>query len=231
MDNYYDKTFTRCDRYMQTLRWKPFTKAGSGSQSKKKPKTKVVSTFVKDVINSVMKYKLLTRLLISVYPGRTLPSVIRFAASDSLRRDNHCSTALVIALCARYLPTIWFPELSSFYGADRACIKPIARRDVIIIVTMKSQHGSSSTPSSAVIERQLERTCDQLHVLHSRIEMLRVRQKRFASRGYVYSLQMELQVVEAVYAVYYKYGAMKAGQLMELDQSRDTQDGDLCDNV
>ena len=94
---------------------------------------------------------------------------------------------------------------------------------------MKSQLGS--TRSWAVIERQLERTCDQLHVLHSRIEMLRVRQKRFASRGCVYSLQIELQVVEAVYAVYYKYGAMKAGQLMELDQSGDAQDGESCDTV
>ena len=48
---------------------------------------------------------------------RALPGVTRFAASDSLKRDNHCSWALVITLCAHYLPTIWFPELSLFSGA------------------------------------------------------------------------------------------------------------------
>lgn len=103
-----------------------------------------------------------------------------------------------------------------------------AWRDGIIIVIMKSRCGSAR-PWSA-IEKQLDRTCDQLKVLHHRIEKLRVRQQRYTKHGscaFVHCLQLELQVVERVYAMYYKYGEMKAVQLMELDRGSDQQ-GDRC---
>ena len=106
------------------------------------------------------------------------------------------------------------------------------QRDGLIIVTMKSQCGS--TRPWSVVERQLDRTCDQLQALHHRIDKLRTRQRRFSKRGsssYIRSLQMELQVVEGVYAAYYKFGEMKAGQLMELDRRSDPQDDQLCEHT
>ena len=107
-----------------------------------------------------------------------------------------------------------------------------ARMDMVTIFVMKSACRSGQLWS--VVERQLNRTCDQLQVLHCRIETLRIRQQRYAKKGSCNSshcLQMELQVTEGVYAVYYKYGEMKAGQLMELDRGVDRQDDRTCERV
>lgn len=108
-----------------------------------------------------------------------------------------------------------------------------APMDMVIIFVMKSACRSGQLWS--VVEKQLNRTCDQLQVLHCRIETLRIRQQRYANNGSCNSsshcLQMELQVVEGVYAVYYKYGEMKAGQLMELDRGIDRQDDRTCGRV
>ncbi|KAI0224272.1 hypothetical protein LSAT2_024718 [Lamellibrachia satsuma] len=84
---------------------------------------------------------------------------------------------------------------------------------------MKVQVQSKSAKSWSVIERQLDRTCGQLQILHRRIEELRVRRGRVAKQrrgSYTDRMQMELQVVEGIYFAYYEYGAMKAGQLMQL---------------
>ena len=84
----------------------------------------------------------------------------------------------------------------------------------------------SSAKSWSVIEKQLDRTCGQLQVLHRRIQELRVRDRRIAKQprgSYATCVQMELQVVEGIYAAYNQYGTMKAGQLMRLDQRGDRE--------
>ena len=84
----------------------------------------------------------------------------------------------------------------------------------------------SSAKSWSVIEKQLDRTCGQLQVLHRRIQELRVRGRCIAKQprgSYHTCIQMELQVVESIYAAYYEYGTMKAGQLMRLDQRGDRE--------
>ena len=84
---------------------------------------------------------------------------------------------------------------------------------------MKAQVQRKSPKSWSVIERQLDRTCGQLQVLYRRIEELRVRRGRVAKQrrgSYTDCVQMELQVVEGIYLAYHEYGAMKAGQLMQL---------------
>ncbi|KAK2185652.1 hypothetical protein NP493_229g03068 [Ridgeia piscesae] len=87
---------------------------------------------------------------------------------------------------------------------------------------MKAQVQRRSAMSWSVIERQLDRTCGQLQVLHRRMEELRVRHRRVAKqpRG-GHCVEMELRVVEGIYSAYYEYGAMKAGQLMQLHQRVD----------
>ena len=89
---------------------------------------------------------------------------------------------------------------------------------------MKAQVQHTSAKSWSVIERQLDRTCGQLQVLHRRIEELRVRRGRVTKQrhvSYTDCVQMELQVVEGIYSAYYEYGAMKADHLMQLHQRDD----------
>ncbi len=74
------------------------------------------------------------------------------------------------------------------------------------------------------LERQLERCCDQMTLLHQRVGDARVRQQRAVKRGQrgvASSYKQQLQVLQSMYGLYYQTASVKAAEMERLCQ--DTQ--------
>ena len=75
--------------------------------------------------------------------------------------------------------------------------------------------------SFAVIERCLDRSCDQMEMLLAKISFLEQRLQNAEenqNEAVMKNLTLQLDVLQGVYSMYYSYSEVKATQLMMLSQ-------------
>ena len=81
---------------------------------------------------------------------------------------------------------------------------------------MKVKVSSKVVSHLSHLEEQVNKSCDQMEALLRRISGLRIRHKRARQNGHGpsrRSLQLELSVLEGVYAAYYTYTERQAQKL------------------
>ena len=86
---------------------------------------------------------------------------------------------------------------------------------------MDSRSYAETQKSFAIAERCLDRSCDQMEVLLSKISFLEEKLERALQTENVAvekNLSLQLDVLRGVYNMYYKYSEVKATQLMALAQ-------------
>jgi len=76
------------------------------------------------------------------------------------------------------------------------------------------QENMSSTAS---LEQSLNKTCDQMQHIHNKMNFTSIKLKRatsYSNKPAMQSLQLQLQVLEQVYQMYYMYAEKAAHQMM-----------------
>ena len=70
-------------------------------------------------------------------------------------------------------------------------------------------------------ERRINKACDQLSVIHSKIRDLQIRRQRALKRqqhSFAKNCEMQLQVLQGVYNMYHMYCSKKAEVLTQLEE-------------
>ena len=69
-------------------------------------------------------------------------------------------------------------------------------------------------------ERRINKACDQMSVIHSKIKGLQIRRQRALKKqqhSFAKNYEMQLQVLQGVYNMYHMYCSKKAEVLMQLE--------------
>ena len=86
---------------------------------------------------------------------------------------------------------------------------------------MDSRSYAEAQKSFAIAERCLDRSCDQMEILLSKIDFLETRLNQALANeneAVARNVNLELDVLHGVYDMYYKYSEIKANQLMALSE-------------
>ncbi len=70
------------------------------------------------------------------------------------------------------------------------------------------------------LERKINKACDQMTAIYSKIQDIQVRLDRARSRdqfGFTYTLEMQLEVLQGVYNKYHMYCSIQAERLLQVE--------------